>query len=444
MNKVKQIFWGFLLALTALWWVADGTTFVTLDGLFAWRNVLVQYSGVLSIGVMSISMLLAVRPVVFEPHVGGLDKMYRLHKWLGISALVTAVAHWVISQGPKWLIGLGLIERRPRGPRPPLPEEAIHRFLATQHGLVESIGEWAFYAGVVLMVLALIKRFPYKHFLKTHHVLAISYLLLAWHSVVLLQWDYWSTPLGVLMSLLLAGGSVCAVLVLLGRVARSRKVLGEVVTVRQHTALQVTQIDIQFKGQWAGHDAGQFAFVTLHAEEGAHPYTISSAWKNDGLITFIIKALGDYTGTLSTSVSLGDQAVVEGPYGRFNFEGIKRRQIWIGGGIGITPFVARMKSLALESDNRKVDLFHTTAIYDEHVMQLMQKDAQDAGVNLHVLWSQRDGRLDAQRIASAVPEWKDADFWFCGPAEFGRALKAGLVGMGLASDSFHQELFEMR
>lgn len=444
MDKVKQIFWGFLLVLTALWWVVDGTKFAALADIFSWRNVLVQYSGVLSIGVMSISMLLAVRPIVFEPYVGGLDKMYRLHKWLGISALVTAISHWVISQGPKWLTGLELLERRPRGPRPPLPEESIHRFLASQHGLAESIGEWAFYAAAALMVLALIKRFPYKHFLQTHHVLAIVYLVLVWHSIVLLQWDYWSTPLGILMSVLLAGGCVSAVLVLLGRVARSRKLVGEVVAVRQHTALQVMEIDIQFKGQWAGHDAGQFAFVTLHAEEGAHPYTISSAWKDDGRMTFIIKALGDYTGTLSTRVSVGDQAVVEGPYGRFNFEGSKRRQIWIGGGIGITPFVARMKSLAAESDNRTVDLFHTTAIYDEHVMQLMQKDAQDAGVNLHVLWSKRDGRLDAQRIASTVPEWKDADFWFCGPADFGHALRTELIAMGLSSADFHQELFEMR
>ncbi len=44
--------------------------------------------------------------------------------------------------------------------------------------------------------------------------------------------------------------------------------------------------------------AGQFAFVTLHADEGAHPHTISSAWAQDGRLTFIIKALGDYTRAL--------------------------------------------------------------------------------------------------------------------------------------------------
>jgi predicted ferric reductase len=37
---------------------------------------------------------------------------------------------------------------------------------------------------------------------------------------------------------------------------------------------------------------------------------------------------------------------VEGPYDRFDFEDGKRRQIWVGAGIGITPFIVRMKQLA--------------------------------------------------------------------------------------------------
>ena len=55
-----------------------------------------------------------------------------------------------------------------------------------------------------------------------------------------------------------------------------------------------------------------------------------------------------------------------------------------------------------------------------------------------------DGFLDAIRIAKIVPEWQEADFWFCGPAGFGKALKSALVVEGLADSQFHQELFEMR
>ena len=111
--------------------------------------------------------------------------------------------------------------------------------------------------------------------------------------VILLKFDYWTGVLGPVMGLLMAAGTVAALMVLFRRVAVGRQVVGEVVGIRRHESLNVIEVDIQCKGRWAGHDSGQFAFVTLHAEEGPHPYTISSAWTGDGRITFIIKALAD-------------------------------------------------------------------------------------------------------------------------------------------------------
>src|SRR3546814_10612587 len=71
------------------------------SGFFAIRSAAVQYSGALAIACMSVAMMLAIRPRWPEHGLGGLDKMYRLHKWLGIAALVTAIAHWLWAQGPK-------------------------------------------------------------------------------------------------------------------------------------------------------------------------------------------------------------------------------------------------------------------------------------------------------------------------------------------------------
>jgi predicted ferric reductase len=306
------------------------------------------------------------------------------------------------------------------------------------------MGEWAFYAAVALMVLALVKRFPYKYFFKTHKFIAVAYLVLVWHSIVLLQWDYWRGLLGLVMGLLMLAGSGAALLVLFGRVAGGRQLVGEVSAIRRHDALQVMEVDITFQGRWAGHQAGQFAFVTLHADEGAHPYTISSAWGNDGRLTFIIKALGDYTSTLATRLRVNDIVHVEGPYGRFNFEGAQPRQIWVGAGIGITPFIARMHALAKAPDGKNVHLFHTTRVLDTHAIGLMERDAKAANINLTVFADLRDGALSATRIAELEPEWRDADIWFCGPAPFGKALKKDFATMGLADNRFHQELFEMR
>ncbi len=444
MKKIKTFLWIFPLALSVLWWVTDTTDWATVTNFFGWRNVLMQYSGMLAIGVMSVAMLLAVRPVRLEPYLGGLDKMYRLHKWLGISALVLAVSHWLLSEAPKWLIGLGWLTRTARGPRPALPEDPIRQFFIGQRGLAESMGEWAFYAAALLMVLALIKRFPYQYFFKTHHLIAVAYLVLVWHAVILLKFDYWGGVLGPVIGLLLLVGSVAAVMVLFGRVATRRQLVGEVSAIRRHDALQVMEVDIAFQGRWAGHQAGQFAFVTLHAGEGAHPYTISSAWANDGRMTFIIKALGDYTSTLAQTLAVDDVVKVEGPYGCFNFEGKQKRQIWVGAGIGITPFIARMQALAKAPDGKAVHLFHTTRVLDAHAMGLMERDAKAANIALTVYTDARDGLLSAARIAELEPGWKEADIWFCGPTPFGKVLEKDFAAMGLAPNRFHQELFEMR
>lgn len=444
MKTYKHIFWGSLLALGAVCWFSDPTRWSELNGIFAWRSVLSQYSGFLGIAVMSLAMLLSVRPAFVEAHVGGLDKMYRLHKWLGISGLVLAIAHWLIANGPKWAVGLGWLERGKRPPRPLLPEGSLQRLLLDQRGLAESIGEWAFYLAALLMVLALIKRFPYRRFFQTHRLLALCYLALVAHSLVLFKFELWASALGAVLALLLAAGSVAAVMSLFRQRAGGVRVSGTVVAIEQQAAVDAIAIDIALDAGWPGHESGQFAFVSFHADEGPHPFTIASCWNDDGRVRFIVKALGDYTRTLAARLNVGDRVKVEGPHGRFNFAGDAPRQIWIGGGIGITPFIARMKALAKAPDGVAIDLFHTTAAYDHAAIDKLRRDAADASVRLHVLWDERDGRLDVDRLVAAVPDWRAADVWFCGPAGFGRVLRDGLVALGFPERRFHQELFEMR
>ncbi len=443
MKHIKTSLVGLLAGLSALWFAADADAIGQASGLFPWRNLLVQYSGVLGIGVMSVAMLLAIRPTWLERRLHGLDKMYRLHKWLGIAGLVLSVAHWLLANAPKWLVQAGWLTRPARGPRPVETLELL-RFLQSQRGLAEELGEKAFYVALVLIGIALVKRFPYRHFFKTHRWLALAYLVLVWHTVVLMKFAYWVTPLGLAMAVLLACGSVAAVLSLLRRIGARRKAMGVIEKVDYLEGVQVNAVTVQLSSQWAGHEAGQFAFVTFDEQEGAHPFTMSSAWQGDGRVLFLIKALGDYTRTLSRALKPGDPVTVEGPYGCFDFEGAARRQIWIGGGIGVTPFVARMKALATQPDGRVVDLFHATSDVDETALQRLESDARAAGVRLHVLVSARDGRLTGERLRAMVPDWREADVWFCGPAGFGQAIRDDLCAQGLPAARFHQELFDMR
>ena len=109
MKNIKLALVFILAGLSLLWWWADpllveGNTF------FAVRSIAVNYSGVLAMGVMSIAMILALRPVALEPLFGGMDKAYRLHKWLGIAGLSIGVVHWLWAKGTKWAVGWGWLE----------------------------------------------------------------------------------------------------------------------------------------------------------------------------------------------------------------------------------------------------------------------------------------------------------------------------------------------
>ena len=56
-------------------------------------------SGILSMALMSLVMVLATRPRWLEAPLGGMDRIYRLHKWAGILAVVFAVLHWGFYEG---------------------------------------------------------------------------------------------------------------------------------------------------------------------------------------------------------------------------------------------------------------------------------------------------------------------------------------------------------
>lgn len=448
MQSIKRAFWGSFALLTLLWIVAERSVFQPAN-FFALRSAMMQYSGVIAMGAMSLAMLLALRPRFPERWFGGLDKMYRLHKWLGVAALIVAVIHWLWAQGPRWAVGWGWLERPVRGARPAI-ENPIEAFFSGLRGTAEGWGEWAFYAAVILIVLALVKYFPYRLFYKTHRLLAVTYLVLVFHSVVLIRFSYWSQPVGWVMALLLAAGTVAAVIVLLRRVGADRQVQGKIISLHYYPGVRALETEIEVPHGWPGHKPGQFAFATSDTSEGAHPYTIASCWHDDvRRITFITKELGDHTRRLREKLHVGQAVKLEGPYGCFTFDDDRPHQIWIGGGIGITPFIARMKELQRgASDGRvpqTVDLFHSTADIDEEAFAKLAADAKSANVRLHILIDTRDGFLTGKRIREAVPQWREASTWFCGPPGFGEALRKDFAAHGFpVMQRFHQELFAMR
>lgn len=78
-----------------------------------------NYTGVLSMVPMSVGMILALRPFAIEPFLGGMNKSYRLRKWLDITALVVSVIQWLWTVVPKWMVAWGRLVKPAGGTQAP-------------------------------------------------------------------------------------------------------------------------------------------------------------------------------------------------------------------------------------------------------------------------------------------------------------------------------------
>lgn len=448
MQILKRIFWIYLLVLTVLWGLVAQPSWSILDPFFQGRSLWLQLSGVLGIGVMSLAMVLAARPDMVEPELGGFERVNQLRDWLAIAGLALSCAHWLIAGVAQWLVGLGLAEGVPPALPAELPEDSVQHFLLQQQPLAASIGAWVFYAALLGLVLLLIKRLP-RRGLGNHiqRLLALAYLALVWHALVLLQFDDWSSGLGLVMAVVMGLGSVAAVLVLIGRGGTAqRPSVGRLIDCVRSDPPEGLTLVVEIEGQWTGYAPGQLVLATLSPDDIPQPFTIASAWHGDRLSRLIVKSLGGDSSAQGAPVEClpaGTLLKLEGPLGRFDFQG-QPRQIWVGGDIGIIPFVNRLQAMGSTPDGTTIDLFHTTSTYDATAIERLRRQAEAANVRLHVLWDACDGQLDAQRIARLVPDWREADVWYCGPADLGQDLEQGLRDLGLPRTRFHQELFVPR
>ncbi len=431
------------LLLTLAWAIGlQANPFV--GDFWAVRNIALYYTGILAIGFLSAAMILAARPVQFEGLLGGLDKFYRLHKWFGIAGASLGVVHWLIEILPRSFVRWGWVTARVRRPRPPIEAAAGFDPFRDLHEPAAAVGEWALYLLVVLVIVALWKRFPYRYFFKAHRVLAVLYLLLLFHAAILMGPAYWSAPVGPLLGVLLAAASLAAMASLFRRIGKHRRATGTIEEVEHHQDSGVVEVTVRLATAWPGHSAGQFAFVDFGDHEAPHPFTISSSWHRDGRLRFSIKGLGDYTRILPDRLFPGQVVTIEGPYGRFDFRSSGGRQLWIAGGIGITPFIAGLETLGKEGGQADVDLIYSTRSHNEVLVRRLQMLAERAGARLHLLVTPPDEPLTIERLGTIVPEWQSADVWFCGPAGFGNVMRDAMLANGLPARRFHQELFAMR
>ena len=156
---------------------------------------------------------------------------------------------------------------------------------------------------------------------------------------------------------------------------------------------------------------GQYIFLKIFQnglERAPHPFSISSG---DGEKIYVtIKAVGDFTKKVNETIQLNTKVAVEGPYGHLNFEDAKQNQIWIAGGIGITPFLSYLKSTPL---SRNIELFYTYRGSDDAILKdFLEEYAQN---NHHFKVNFVDTSTMKRLTFEDYIFPKDTSIFLCGP-----------------------------
>jgi predicted ferric reductase len=316
------------------------------------------------------------------------------------------------------------------------------QFLLPSSNLAAVFGQASLVLMILLLAITFYTKLPYQIWKLSHKFLGLAYLLATLHLIFV----YSDTSQSMLLKGYMLAISVAALVA-----AFYRSVLSSwLVPIKKYKVLAVKQINgsvnevvLKPTGESIQHMAGQFVFISFEQKgfEEAHPFTISSA---EGDLTITIKNLGNYTAQIG-QLKPGTLAKVEGPFGKFTYmNSINKKQVWLAGGIGITPFLSMARSLG-ESSDYEIDLIYCAKNASEIVFinELNVIAGSRPWFRVHPFCSDDSGRISAQKINQLVGGLKDRDFYMCGPAPMMGSIKQQLREYNISKDVVHSEEFAM-
>lgn len=185
------------------------------------KEQLLYFTGSIAMAYMVISMALTVKSAKISNLMGGLNKVYVAHKWIGIWAFAFSILHWVVKESPAVLVALNLAPPRVR----PNGASPFSDFEKALFDFGNNIGEIAFYIMVVVLVVSLLKKVPPHIFRRTHKALSVLFLVIAFHSATIQIKGQWFGSIGsVLLFVMIIIGSAAAVYDLIRLISKSRRV----------------------------------------------------------------------------------------------------------------------------------------------------------------------------------------------------------------------------
>jgi predicted ferric reductase len=295
---------------------------------------------------------------------------------------------------------------------------------------------------ILLLVLTFYVKLPYKVWKVSHKFLGLSYFFATLHLIFV----YSDTNQSLVLKAYMLTVSFLALSAVF-----YRTVAGAVlVPICRYRVAAVNRIngavfEIIMKPEKGTmhYNPGQFIFISFDQPgfTEKHPFTISSA---SGDLSIAVKSLGDYTARLG-ELKTGTPALIEGPYGKFSHHHSKnKKQVWLAGGIGITPFLSMARSLG-ESSEFDIDLIYCAKNAGEAVFfdELQQLSATRAWFRVHSFYSDEQGRISADTISKLEGGLKGRDYFLCGPRPMMHSIKKQLTDYDIPDVLIHIEEFAM-
>jgi predicted ferric reductase len=217
---------------------------------------------------------------------------------------------------------------------------------------------------------------------------------------------------------------------------------------------ETTTLVMQPEGHPGFHfSPGQFGWLMVWGSPfkiTGHPFSFSSsAAAKGGCVEMSIRNLGDFTKEIQR-VPVGKRVYLDGPYGAFTIGNPADMHVLIAGGVGVTPMMSMIRTLADRGDKRPVILLYGSKDR-ESITFCEELEVLKARLDLtviHVLANPPAGWTGEQGFINAVmfkrhlpPPYSDHEYFICGPGVMMDAIEKALGEMGVPMAKYHSERY---
>lgn len=431
LSSVAPGWWlvGGALAVTTVLWGAGRAAMPNGEPFLSWIGPSLLISA-WSITLMAVLLLATTRSRSIEPLFGGLDRAVRLHRRLGPLAIGLMLVHVALYVPPAVEAGgsvAGLL----------VPFWSSH--------MVEGFNALILWVVIAWTALAYSRRLRYEAWLSLHGLLGPIFLLTSAHALSAGPTITAYEPLRFWMWILVLVGAASWLyrVVLYRWIAPRFRYAVRAVDRRSDDAVDLV---LRPQSRRMIYEPGTFVFVNRprRSRRELHPFSISSSPAERDL-RVSVRMVGDFTRDLP-SLAPGDPVEVFGPFGGFTPHRYAhhRRLVWIGAGIGITPFLGMLRFETTNDDFRRIWLWYVArdashAPYDGEIREIVPK--ADSYVDYELWLSGERGRLTASRVMETVQPLDDVAVMLCGSPGFVRDMARQFAALGLPPERIIAEDF---